>query len=248
MPGKKPHIVFIEWAQHVNFQRALELLGRFDRFRNLASRFSVRFLERQISLDHFAVRLRAPSVGTAGNADVGTQLRILDPHRKAPDRLFESPWIVEPGFIDGIEIKPGLTLGAKPMFEGSCTSNLKGLFEIPVDILDADEKCGVALVRETFRAGEHFECLASPRLRQNDGTIFLVYFRPTLVLLISKICEDFPLVRVVLRSGDWRKAARTSGTGSLIIILILCLPSALLALEVRRRLPISEPKYGMETR
>ena len=109
--------------------------------------------ERKSNGSRFAGRLNH-SLALGGRMeppDMGTQLRICDPLRKATDGLFEGPWIVEPGFIDGIEIKPGLTLGTKPMFEGVRTSHLKCVFETSINILDADEECVITLLCDMFR-------------------------------------------------------------------------------------------------
>ena len=149
-------------------------------------------------LDQIAVGLRAPRIWAAGNADMGTQLRMLDPGGEAANRLCEGGWTVEPGFIDGIEIEPCLTLRIEPLCERIRASDLERAFERVVDVLNADEERGKALLLDIPRSGFHFECLAATGFRQDYGAVSAVDFWPRLEVVIPEECPDFLVVGIVI--------------------------------------------------
>ena len=136
-------------------------------------------------------------IGTAENAHMSAMLRVLYLPTKSANRLSECSWILEPGFIDGVEVKPGVVLCVKPLLERMCDSDIEGLFEVVFYILDPHEERVVALRLDVPRPGIHLKCLAGATFSQDDGAVSLVDVLPRQRATVSEQCRELLLVGIV---------------------------------------------------
>ena len=106
-------------------------------------------------------------------------LCVLDGPAKASDCLLEDSWILEAGFVDGIQVEPSIGLGIEPLFEDSRVSNLKRVCEVLLDVFDADKERRPPVRFDMRRPGLHLERLSGTGLRYDDRAVSLVDLLPS---------------------------------------------------------------------
>ena len=200
------NIPLVERLKQEDLQRIFGL-GGVGRLYIFAGCFGPLLGEGKVAVDQIPIGLCAPRVGTAGDAYMGAMLRLLYLPAKASNRFLEGSRVLEPSFINGIEVEPSIVLRAKPLLKRFCASDVKGVLEVTFYILDSDKERRAPLLFDILCPPHHLECLAGTCFRQDNRAILLVEGLPSGGGTKSKEFLDLSFVRIAWRCCDRGESA-----------------------------------------